>query len=152
MNALSRFLGCLSVAVSVCSPAHAQQLPWFDAPVVYGQAGNFTCVTAPNPQYGAVITCDPSKLAMLPPAARAFLINHEHGHVVQMRLGRTLFVPNPEADADCYAAKIMRSDPDELDAAIEWMRNVLGPGGGDMVHGTGFQVAALATQCANSLP
>jgi hypothetical protein len=154
MKTFSRFVGCLFVlmVVSVSWPAHAQQLPWFDAPVVDGSAGNFTCVTTPNLQYGAVITCDPSKMAGLPPAARAFLLNHEHGHVVQIRFGRTLFVQNPEADADCYAAKIMRSNPNELNAAIAWLRNVLGPGGGDILHGTGFQVADFASQCANSLP
>ena len=91
-------------------------------------------------------------MAGLPPAARSFLLNHERGHVAQIRLGRTLFVPNPEADADCYAAKIMRSDPNEFKAAIAWMRNVLGAGGGDMLRGTGFQVADFATQCANSPP
>jgi hypothetical protein len=154
MKTFFRLVDCLFalMVLSIGSPADAQQPPWFDAPVVNGSAGNFTCVTTPNPRYGAVITCDPSKMAGIPPAARAFLINHEHGHVAQMRLGRTLFVPNPEADADCYAAKIMRSNPDELNAAIAWLRNVLGPRGGDILHGTGFQVADFATQCANNRP
>ncbi len=144
-------LGLLLV-VAITGPARAQQLPWFDAPVVNGPTGQFTCVTRPDPQFGAVITCNQARLNQLPPAAQAFLINHEHGHVAQIRLGRNLFARNPEADADCYAAKIMRSNPAELEAAIAWLKNVLGARGGDLLHGNGLQVADFATQCANSPP
>lgn len=143
-----RGLFLLAIAAAFCSLVRAQPLPWFAVPILEGPAGQFTCVTTPDPQYGAKITCDPSKMAALPPAVRAFLVNHEYGHVVQIRLGRTLFVPNPEADADCYAARRMRSNPDELNAALAWMRGVLGTGGGDRLHGNGLQVAAFAEQCS----
>jgi hypothetical protein len=86
----------------------------------------------------------------LPAGAKAFLLHHEQGHVAQIRMMKTFFVPNPEADADCYAAKFLRSNPALFAEAIRWLTNVLGPNGGSLLHGTGFQVAEFATQCANT--
>lgn len=136
----------LSLAASIS--AQGPDLRWFDVPVIAGPSGAYTCVTRPAPPQIAVIACDPARFGSLPPAAQAFLLAHEHGHVLQFVRG-TQFAPNPEADADCYAAKrLAATDPEALAAAIQWLEQVLGGGGGDMVHGTGAQVAAFARQCA----
>jgi hypothetical protein len=137
----------IGVVLAVSASAQGPDLRWIDVPVVPGASGAYTCVTTPAPA-SAVITCDPQKLAMLPPAAQTFLIAHEHGHVLQFARGLQ-FDTNPEADADCYAAKrLALTDPQTLRAAIRWLEQTLGAGGGDLVHGSGVQVAALARQCA----
>jgi hypothetical protein len=133
----------LSIAVG------AQGLPWYQVPVQWGGAGAFTCVTQPNPVYGAVITCDPGRFNALPASVQAFLLAHEHGHVYQFKHGQQ-FAPNPEADADCYAAKhLAGTNPQALAQAIQWLGTVMANGGGgDGLHGTGAQVAQFASQCA----
>jgi hypothetical protein len=137
---------CAALAVS--GALKAQGLPWYEVPVVPGFAGPYTCVTAPVGLAGATITCDFGKLSPLPPDAQAFLLAHEHGHVFQFKHGLQ-FASNPEADADCYAATVMAtSNAQSLASAVSWLENVLGNGGGDMLHGTGKQVAAFARQCA----
>jgi hypothetical protein len=138
----------LAVAAAASTAAAAQQLPWYEVPVVSGFTGNYTCVTQNVPGQGPVITCNPYRLNQMSPGAQTFLLAHEHGHVFQFRHGLQ-FSGNPEADADCYAAKYLAmNDPGALQDAIYWLQNVLGPNGGDMTHGSGFQVAAWALQCA----
>jgi hypothetical protein len=135
------------VLLAASASAQGPDLTWIEVPVVSGPSGGYTCVTRPS-QGSAVITCDPYKLAMIPPAAQTFLMAHEHGHVLQFVRG-TQFAPNPEADADCYAAKrLALTDPQTLAAAIQWLEHGLGTGGGDLIHGNGIQVAAFARQCA----
>jgi len=137
----------VGVLVAASASAQAPDLQWINVPVVSGLAGGYTCVTRPVAG-GAVITCDPQKMAMLPPPAQAFLLAHEHGHVLQFVKGRQ-FATNPEADADCYAAtRLALTEPQTLAAAIHWFEQVLRSGGGDLLHGTGYQVAAFARQCA----
>src|SRR5687767_2734648 len=137
------------VVAAVSATVSAQRLPWYNVPVFYGPAGNFTCVTrATGSLPVATITCDPGKMALMPPDAQAFLLAHEHGHVHQIIHG-VQFSQNPEADADCYAATVMAtSNPRQLTGAVRWLEQVLGPNGGDNLHGNGFQVAQFARQCA----
>jgi hypothetical protein len=144
-NVFSRVV--FGVLLAATASAQGPDLRWIDVPVVSGPSGGYTCVTRPF-QGSAVITCDPYKMANLPPAAQTFLIAHEHGHVLQFVRG-TQFASNPEADADCYAAKrLALTDPQTLAAAIQWLEHGLGAGGGDLMHGNGYQVAAFARQCA----
>ena len=141
-------MGVMALGVSVT--LGAQRLPWYSVPVVPGPAGNFTCVTRPTgvPVPVATITCDPGKMSQMPPDAQAFLMAHEHGHVHQIVHGLQ-FSSNPEADADCYAATFMATtNVQSLMGAVRWLEQVLGPYGGDSLHGNGFQVAQFARQCA----
>jgi hypothetical protein len=135
------------ILFAASASAQGPDLRWIDVPVVSGPSGGYTCVTKPY-QGSAVITCDPYKIASLPPAAQAFLMAHEHGHVLQLASGLQ-FASNPEADADCYAAtRLALTDPATLAAAIQWLEHGLGAGGGDSMHGNGIQVAVFARQCA----
>jgi hypothetical protein len=131
-----------SIALSV--PASAQ-IRW-----VPGNAGAFTCVTVPTGFGASQIVCDPQKLNSLPPAAREFLLLHESGHAGQIRTNSLAYSSNPEADADCYAATVLaQSNPGLLFEAIRWMETVQRfQGGGDGLHGNGFEVAQFARQCA----
>jgi hypothetical protein len=130
------------------------QVPWINVPVVNGNAGQYACVTRPTyDQSIAVITCNQQVVAMYPPPAQAFLYAHEHGHVYQIVYNpQMLMSPYVEYDADCYAATYMAiNDPASLAAAIRWFQQVLGPYGGDAIHGNGFQMAARAFQCAQAV-
>ena len=140
----------VTAVASATLPVRAQdRLPWYNVPVQQGPAGAYTCVTRPTGDMRlAVIVCDTYKMSMMPPEAQAFLMAHEHGHVFQFVNGLN-FAPNPEADADCYAAiYLAQNNPQVLEAAIAWFERVLGPRGGDVTHGNGLQIAQLARQCA----
>jgi|ERR1051325_568769 hypothetical protein len=68
---------------------------------------------------------------------------HEYGHV----FARGPY-PNPEANADCWAAQqLARSDAQVLDLIINYLVSVIGPRGGDWTHGNGYQIAGLMRQC-----
>jgi hypothetical protein len=142
-------IGCLVTALALVSaPLTAQQLPWYSVPVEYGVTGQYACVTQNQPFRGPLITCNPSALAQMSPGAQTFLLAHEHGHVFQLMRGQQ-FAQNPEADADCYAAKYLAvTNPQALADALNWLQKVLGPRGGDMTHGNGIQIAAWARRCA----
>jgi hypothetical protein len=90
------------------------------------------------------------KLAMLPPAAQVFLRAHEHGHVYQLVYAPAILAgPNAEFDADCYAATVLSfTDRPALAATVRWFETVVGPAGGDLTHGNGFQMAQRARECA----
>ena len=147
---MMRSLFSKAVLVTLMAPgllAQGPDLRWFNVPVTSGETA-YTCMTRPDALQLAVITCNDT-FDLLPATAQTFLLAHEHGHVLQIVRGGVQFAPNPEADADCYAAKTLAiADPGALAGAIWWLENVLGPRGGDAIHGTGTQVGALARQCA----
>lgn len=75
--------------MTLCSmEAIAGQTPptWIDVPESLGPVAGATCQTRPTgvAVAPAVIVCDPTKLALLPPPAQVFLRAHEHGHVYQL--------------------------------------------------------------------
>jgi hypothetical protein len=130
--------------------------PWIDVPETLGLVpGTATCQTrptgAPNPP--AIIVCDPQRLSSLPVPAQIFLRAHEHGHVVQLVYDTPLFFgPNAEFDADCYAATVLSfTNRPALAATVQWFQTVVGPAGGDITHGNGFQMAQRARECASSV-
>jgi hypothetical protein len=147
---------CLSVMVLLtvfaCLPARAQSPAWFDVPVVWAPTGGpYTCVTRPTGDARiAIITCDPSRFNGFPIFAQKFLIAHEHGHVYQIVYNPSiLYGPYAEYDADCYGAEVLAgTDVASLTATVHWFETVIGPQGGDVTHGNGFQMAQRIRQCA----
>jgi hypothetical protein len=145
--------GLVVVGLLFLSCTASSQVPWIDVPMVNGSAGQYACITRPTyDQSIAVITCNPQVVAMYPPFAQKFLFTHEHGHVYQIVYNpQILMSPYVEYDADCYAATYMVfNDPQALAWSIQWFRQVLGPYGGDAIHGNGFQMAQRADQCARA--
>jgi hypothetical protein len=148
----SRILGVFAF-VFLFAVGAVSQVPWINVPMINGATGQYACVTRPtNDQSIAVITCNPQVVNMYPPFAQVFLIAHEHGHVYQIvYTPQILMTPYAEYDADCYAATYMVSnDPQSLALSIQWFRQVLGPYGGDAIHGNGFQMAQRAQECAQA--
>jgi hypothetical protein len=143
-----------TVVILVFSCAAVSQVPWIAVPVVNGSAGQYACITRPTyNQTIAIITCNPQIVGMYPPFAQSFLLAHEHGHVYQIVYNpQMLMSPYVEYDADCYAATYMvLNDTRSLALSIQWFRQVLGPYGGDAIHGNGFQMAQRAEECARSV-
>jgi hypothetical protein len=159
-NRMLSLLAVLGLSLLVNSKAQGQ-LPWprsnwqpaIPVPEILGGAGQFSCVTQPNPATLAVITCTPVTFSQFPPAVLLFLRVHEHGHVNQMRFRpQVLYSGHAEADADCFSAyNLAQTDPQVLASAIVWFWNVAGPGlKVDAAHGNGFEIANMAMQCGDS--
>lgn len=141
------------IACLVASPLRAQAgAPWIDAPVGWGPASQYTCVTRPTgmPMPPAFITCDPNKFYSFPPFAQEFLLDHEHGHVYQIVYNPSiLYGPYAEYDADCYGAIVMAGrNPQGLAATVAWLVNVVGYQAKDATHGNGFEMAQRIRECA----
>ena len=146
-------IGLIVVCALCLVCAAAAQVPWINVPMVNGSAGQYACITRPTyNQTIAVITCNPQAVGMYPPFAQTFLFAHEHGHVYQIVYNpQMLMSPYAEYDADCYAATwLVSHDPQSLASSIQWFQQVLGPNGGDAIHGNGFQMAQRAEQCAQA--
>jgi hypothetical protein len=151
---IKRFLPTVIFALLWCFSASAQIPPYINVPEVSGNAGQYTCLTTPTGDMRiAVIICDPYKLNSLPPPAQMFVRTHEHGHVYQIVYNPAmLYGPYAEYDADCYAATYLAlTNPSVLAATVRWFETVVGPRGGDVTHGNGFQMAQRARQCASAV-
>lgn len=124
----------------------AQQVNWQPPGVVpesfdrgIAPWAGFTSI-GPN---GPYIRFNPDIWHSQPWFMNVYIRAHEYGHV----FSRGPF-PNPEANADCWAAQQLgRTDPQVLDLIINHLQTVIGPRGGDWTHGNGFQIAALMRQC-----
>jgi hypothetical protein len=147
-----KIMGILIATIFMIGKAHSQ-VPWINVPMVNGPAGPYACITRPTyDQRIAIITCDSNVVGRFPPFVQSFLNAHEHGHVYQIVYNPQILMTGfAEYDADCYAATYMVfNDPQSLAWSIQWFRQVLGPYGGDAVHGNGFQMAQRATECAHN--
>lgn len=109
------------------------------------------CQTVPNPATLATIGCNIAMITPTPAAFKIFARVHEYGHVNQIRTNPALlYSPYVEIDADCFAAEnLVQTDPGALQGAILvfWSAGQQG----DPLHGTGFQRAARALQCARTV-
>jgi len=93
-----------------CQASNGQQVKFYTHPQAAllarqlgGARADFT------PQYGYTIALDLSFLNSLPPLAAMFVVLHECGHT-GLPMGVGMKSPHQESNADCYAARIMRSE------------------------------------------
>jgi len=144
----SLFLTVLCLLFAGFQTARAQQVNWqppYTVPESFDRSiAPWAGFTSLDPMGRPFIRFNPDIWYNQPWFMNVYIRAHEYGHV----FARGPF-QNPEANADCWAAQqLARSDPQVLGLIINHLVTVIGPRGGDVTHGNGYQVANLMRQCS----
>jgi hypothetical protein len=144
----SLFFAVMFLMFASLQTTHAQQVNWRPPQTVPEHFDRsiapWAGFTSLDPMGRPFIRYNPDIINTQPWFMNVYIRAHEYGHV----FSRGPF-SNPEANADCWAAQQLgQSDPQVLDQIINYLVTVIGPRGGDVTHGNGFQVAALMRQCS----
>jgi len=142
------FLAISFFGVTAFQTIHAQQVNWrppYQVPESYDYSIPYAGFTSFDPYGRPFIRFNPRIASQYPWFMNVFLRAHEYGHI----FSRGPY-PNPEANADCWAAQQLgQSDPQLLDMVIRYLETEMGPRGGeDGLHGNGYQVAKVCRQCS----